>query len=199
MVSGSPANVPHVFPVGGVEVMLLGIVLSAAVCLLLHLALRGRLGPFTSGSVAAFVWSLTVIGFITLIPANGAPGIVPAEGRLESCSWDIGGPAPDGFWIFSGGQRLLNALVFVPAGALLVLTLARWPRLMVLTVPVGLVALGAYSVAIEIVQLELARLDRACDVTDMVDNATGAVLGGLLGLALAPLVRPWRSGRRHRT
>ena len=67
-----------------------------------------------------------MIGVLTLIPANGAPGIVSAEGRLTTCSWDIGGPAPDGFWILPGGQRLLNAVVFVPAGALLVLVAARW-------------------------------------------------------------------------
>ena len=58
--------------------------------------------------------------------ATARPGIVPAEGRLTECSWDIGGPAPEGFWIFSGGQRLLNAVVFVPAGVLLVLVAARW-------------------------------------------------------------------------
>ena len=63
-----------------------------------------------------FLWSLVVLGLITLLPANGAPGIVSAEGRLDHCSWDIGGPAPDGFWILAGGQRLLNTLVFVPAG-----------------------------------------------------------------------------------
>ena len=74
------------------------------------------------------MWSLVVLGLITLLPANGSPGIVSAEGRLDYCSWDIGGPAPDGFWIVPGGQRLLNMAVFVPSGALLVLVAARWPR-----------------------------------------------------------------------
>ncbi len=70
----------------------------------------------TAVAIAGLLWSLVVIGLITLLPANGAPGVVSAEGRLDTCSWDIGGPAPDGFWIFSGGQRLLNAVVFVPSG-----------------------------------------------------------------------------------
>lgn len=188
-----PANVRGVFPIGGVGVMLLGIVLSGAVCLLLHLALRGRLGALTSGSLAAFVWSLTVIGFITLIPANGAPGVVPAEGRLDTCSWDIGGPAPDGFWIFSGGQRLLNTVVFIPSGALLVLAAARRTRGAFLAVPIGLALLTAYSVGIEVTQLVLARLDRACDVTDVVDNVLGAAIGVGIGLLLALVLRPWRS------
>jgi hypothetical protein len=182
-----------VFPVGGVGVMLLGILLSAAACLLLHLALRGRLGPFTSGSVAAFLWSLAVIGFITLIPANGAPGVVPAEGRMEGCSWDIGGPAPDGFWIFSGGQRLLNTVVFIPSGALLVLATARRARGALVAALVGLGLLAAYSVAIEVTQLVLARLDRACDVTDVVDNVLGAGIGVGIGFLLAVVLRPWRS------
>ncbi|WP_395690169.1 VanZ family protein [Nocardioides sp.] len=180
------------FPVGGVGVMLLLIAISGAVCWLLALALRPRLGWVTAGAIAGFVWSLAIIGAITLIPANGAPGIVPAEGRLTTCSWDIGGPAPDGFWIFSGTQRMLNTVVFVPAGALLVLALARWPRSLWVGVPVGLALLAAYSVGIEATQLALARIDRACDVTDVVDNVTGAVLGLAAGGVLALVLRPWR-------
>ena len=171
--------------------MLAGVVLSAGLCALLAIALRPRLGWVSGGAVAAFVWSMVVIGLITLIPADGAPGVVPAEGRLETCSWDIGGPAPDGFWIFDGTQRLLNTVVFVPSGALLVLAAARW-RSAWMTVPLGLVGLAAYSAAIEKTQLELARIDRACDVTDIVDNVTGAVVGVVIGLVLAVLLRPWR-------
>lgn len=180
------------FPVGGVGVMLLGVALSGGLCLALGSALRARLGTFTSTAVALLIWSVVVIGLITLIPATGAPGVVSAEDRLETCSWDIGGPAPDGFWIFSGGQRLLNTAVFVPSGALLVLVAARWGRTTWATVPIGLAALAAYSVAIEGTQLALARLDRACDVTDIVDNVTGAGLGVLLGIGAASLLRPWR-------
>ncbi len=171
--------------------MLLGAVVSGAMCLLLALALRGRLGGLTAMAIGGFVWSLLVIGLITLIPASGAPGVVSADGRLPTCSWDIGGPAPDGFWIFSGGQRLLNTVVFVPSGALLVLAAARWRSAWV-SVPVGLVGLAAYSALIEATQLELARLDRACDVTDIIDNVTGAVVGVGIGVVLAVVLRPWR-------
>jgi hypothetical protein len=184
-------SVDPVFPVGGVEFMLLGAVVSAAACLALALVLQVRVGWFSGACVAGFAWSLVVIGLITLIPAEGAPGIVPAEGRLDTCSWDIGGPAPEGFWIFAGTQRLLNTLVFVPSGALLVLAAARW-RAAWLIVPAGLAGLAAYSAAIEWTQLELARIDRACDVTDVIDNVTGAVVGVLLGLIGALVVRPWR-------
>lgn len=182
------------FPVGGVGVMLALIVLSGGLCALLALALRPRLGWLTAWSIGGLVWSVAVIGILTLIPANGAPGVVSAEGRLTTCSWDIGGPAPDGFWILSGGQRMLNVLVFVPAGVLLVLAAARWRAAWVL-VPLGLAGLAAYSAAIEATQLELARIDRACDVTDVIDNVTGAVLGVGVGVLLALVLRPWRHRR----
>ena len=61
--------------------------------------------------------------------------------------------------------------------------------------PLGIVALGLYSLFIETAQLAAARIGRACDVTDMVDNVAGAVLGGLLGVLLALLLQPWRHGR----
>jgi VanZ like protein len=192
--SPSPATVGGVFPVGGVEVMLLLVAASGVLCGLLALVLQRRLGWLSAVAIAGFVWSLAVIGTITLIPANGAPGIVSAEGRLTTCSWDIGGPAPDGFWIFSGGQRLLNVVVFVPSGALLVLACARWRAAWVL-VPLGLAGLAAYSIGIEATQLALARIDRACDVTDVIDNVTGAALGVGAGIVLAVLLRPWRHRR----
>lgn len=175
--------------------MLLLVAVSGLLCALLALVLHRRLGWLSALAIAGFVWSLAVIGSITLIPANGAPGIVSAEGRLTTCSWDIGGPAPDGFWIFSGGQRLLNTVVFVPAGVLLVLACARW-RVAWVLVPLGLVGLAGYSVGIEATQLALARIDRACDVTDVIDNVTGAVVGAALGIVLALLLRPWRHRRR---
>lgn len=174
--------------------MLLLVAVSGLVCALLALTLQRPLGWVTAWAIGGFVWTVAVIGILTLIPANGAPGIVSAEGRLDTCSWDIGGPAPEGFWIFSGGQRLLNTLVFVPAGALLVLALARWRAAWVL-VPLGLAGLAAYSIAIEATQLALARIDRACDVTDVVDNVTGAVIGVAVGIVLAVLLRPWRQRR----
>jgi hypothetical protein len=180
------------FPVGGVGVMLVLIAASGVVFLALAAALARRFGWPWSALAGLLLWSVAVIAVLTLIPANGAPGIVSAEGRLTTCSWDIGGPAPDGFWILPGGQRLLNALVFMPSGALLVLVAARW-RSAWLTVPLGLGALAAYSTLIEFIQLAAARIDRACDVTDIIDNVTGAAVGVLIGITLLPVVRPWRS------
>jgi hypothetical protein len=179
------------FPFGGVGFMLVLIAVAGALSAALTVALSRRFGWRWSVLVGLLAWSVVVIAVLTLIPANGAPGIVSAEGRLDHCSWDIGGPAPDGFWIFPGGQRLLNGVVFVPSGALLVLVAARW-RWAWASVPLGLVVLAGYSTSIELTQLAAARIDRACDVTDIIDNVTGAAAGVLIGLALLPVVRPWR-------
>ncbi|WP_188777535.1 VanZ family protein [Marmoricola endophyticus] len=154
-----------------------------------------RVGAVTAWSAAALGWSLLAIGLATLTPPSGVITIVPAETRAASCSFDYGGPAPDGFWIFSGAQRALNTALFVPAGACWTLLCLRWPRAATLLVPLGVAALAAGSVGIEVTQLALARLDRACDVTDMVDNATGAALGVVPGLLLGLLLRPWRARR----
>ena len=81
--------------------------------------------------------------------------------------------------------------MFAPSGLLLVLVAARWRSAWVM-VPLGLVGLAAYSALIELTQLAAARIDRACDVTDVIDNVTGAALGVLVGLTLLPVVRPWR-------
>lgn len=170
-------------PFGGVSVMLLGALIAGLALALAALGAPRRLGRRAAWAMAGLVWTLVVIGLVTLVPAHGAPGIVSAEGRLTSCSWDIGGPAPQGFWIFASGQRLLNTVLFVPSGALVVIVATRW-RHAWLTVPLGLVALAAYSVGIEWTQLVLARIDRACDVTDVIDNATGAAIGVGIGLLL---------------
>jgi len=178
-------------PVGGIEVMLLGAAASGVVFALFAVAMQRRLGAVTAWSIAGFWWSLVVIALVTLLPTETHVGVVPAEGRATSCSLDIGGPAPDGFWIFAGGQRLLNTLLFVPSGALLVLGATRW-RIGWVLVPLGLMGLAAYSALIEFTQLALARLDRACDVTDLIDNVSGAILGVALGLVLMLVLRPWR-------
>jgi len=172
--------------------MLLGALATGLVAIGAAMILRRRVGWVTATAWTGLVWSLVVVALVTLIPANGVPGIVPAEGRLTGCSWDLGGPAPDGFWILAGGQRLLNTALFVPSGALLVLSAARWRWRALRIVPVGLALLAAYSVALELVQLWLARLDRAYDVTDMVDNVVGALIGAAIGTVLALALRPWR-------
>lgn len=180
--------------IGGTGVMALGALVAAGLAAVLALALRPRLGTVTSTAVAGLLWSLVAIALVTLVPTRPDVGIVPAETRSESCSWDYGGPSGGAFEVLGFDQRTLNVLLFVPAGMFLVLVVGRWWSGVALA-PLGLAALAAYSLGIELTQLQLARLDRACDVTDIVDNVLGAGIGFAIGLLLLPVVRPWR-GRR---
>jgi hypothetical protein len=180
--------------IGGAGWMLLFAVVAGLLCAVVGLAAGRRLGPLAGFAWFGLLWSIAVIAIVTLVPAQNGLGYVPADQHATSCSWDIGGPSPDGFWIFRGGQQLLNTLLFVPAGMFLVLVLARWRAGWVL-VPLGLGLLAAYSLAIEYTQLQVARIDRACDVTDIIDNVTGAAIGVAIGLLLLPVFRPWRAKR----
>lgn len=177
--------------VGGIGSMVLYALLTGTFFLLVAAVLKIRLGWVSALSLAGFLWSLVVIALVTLVPIDAIDLAIPADERTDECSLDYGGPAPDGFWIFAGTQRTLNTVLFVPAGALMVLAAARW-RGWWLAVPFGLAGLAAYSIAIELTQLALARIGRACDITDMADNIAGAVIGAAIGVVLAVVLRPWR-------
>lgn len=180
--------------IGGTGVMALGALAAGAVAVLLALAARRMLGTTSAVAVAGLLWSLVTIALVTLVPTRADIGIVPAESRSESCSWDYGGPSGAAFEVLGLDQRTLNVLLFVPAGVFLVLAVGRWWSGLLLA-PLGLAALAAYSLAIEFLQLQLARLDRACDVTDLADNVLGAGIGFAIGVVLLPVVRPWRGPR----
>lgn len=180
--------------IGGAGVMVLGALVAGVLATVLAAVTRRWLGTASAVSVAGLLWSLVAIALVTLVPTRPDVGFVPAERRSESCSWDYGGPSGAAFEVLGLDQRTLNVLLFVPAGLFLVLAVGRgwWGAVLA---PLGLLALAAYSLAIELVQLQLARLDRACDVTDVVDNVLGAGIGFVIGVVLLPVVRPWR-GRR---
>jgi hypothetical protein len=180
--------------IGGTGVMVLATLAAALVAVLLALATRRRLGTVTAVAVSGLLWSLVAFAIATLVPTRADVGIVPADSRSDSCSWDYGGPNGAAFEGLGFDQRTLNVLLFLPAGMFLVLAVGRWWSGLVLA-PLGLALLAAYSVGVELVQLQLARIDRACDVTDMVDNILGAGVGFLIGVVLLPVLRPWR-GRR---
>lgn len=178
---------------GGYGVMAAGAV-AAALVLAAGASVLGRRWGARTWPAAAFVWAVVVVVLVTLTPTSADPGVVSAEGRLPSCSWDLGGPAPEGFGMVGGGQRALNTLLFVPAGFSWALVVARW-RHWLLGALAGAAGLAVLSAVIERVQLELARLDRACDVTDVVDNVTGVVLGLLVGLVVGRVLT--HAGRRR--
>ncbi len=177
--------------IGGTGVMVVSTLAAAVVAVLLALSTRSRLGTVTAVAFSGLLWSLVAIAIATLVPTRADVGIVPADGRSASCSWDYGGPNGAAFEGLGFDQRTLNVLLFVPAGMFLVLAVGRWWSGVVLA-PLGLALLAAYSVGVELLQLQVARIDRACDVTDMVDNTLGAGVGFVIGMVLLPVVRPWR-------
>ncbi len=177
--------------IGGTESMVVGAVVSGLFFAAVALVAQRRAGWVAAWSWCGLLWWLVVIALVTLVPLYGIDLAVPAETRSETCSLDYGGPAPEGFWIFSGGQRLLNTALFVPAGALLVVAVSRW-RIGWIAAPLGLIGLATYALLIELVQLYLARIDRACDITDLVDNVIGALIGFALGLVVSLVLQPWR-------
>jgi glycopeptide antibiotics resistance protein len=86
------------------------------------------------------------------------------------------------------GDTSGNVLMFIPLGA----TIGLMPRSRRMVVV--LLAAIALSFAIEITQLLLPVLDRACESADVVDNLTGLVLGLVGGIVARQL---WTSmGRR---
>ena len=175
--------------------MVLGALAAAVVAALLATALRPRLGTASAVSVAGLLWSLVAIALVTLVPTRPDVGIVP--GRAPQRGVLVGLRRPVGRGV--RGPRVRPAdpqRAALRAGRVfLVLAVGRWRAGLVLA-PVGLVALAAYSLAIELTQLQLARIDRACDVTDMVDNVAGAGIGFAIGLSCSRSLRPWRGRRR---
>ena len=113
--------------VGGTGVMALGALAAGAVAVLLALATRRRLGTVSAVAVSALLWSLLSIALVTLVPTRPDVGIVPAESRSDTCSWaNYGGPSGVAFEVLGLDQRILNVLLFVPAGLFLVLAVGRW-------------------------------------------------------------------------
>jgi hypothetical protein len=190
------SNLVGMVSIGGTHWMLLFAAVAGLLALAIGLAVGRRLGSVAGFAWFGLLWSIAVTAIVTLVPAQDGLGYIPAGDHATSCSWNIGGPAPGGFWILGGGQQLLNTLLFVPAGCFLVLAFGRW-RGGWLLIPLGLVALAAYSLGIEETQLHVARIDRACDVTDIIDNVSGAGIGVAIGLLLLPLTRPWRAKARR--
>ena len=107
--------------IGGTGWMLLFAAVAGLFALVIGLAVGRRMGAVAGVAWFGLLWSIAVIAIVTLVPAQNGLGYIPADEHATSCSWDIGGPAPGGFWIFGGGQQLLNTLLFVPAGIFLVL------------------------------------------------------------------------------
>ena len=171
MLDDAFANVPGFLP---------GVVLSAVVGVLA----RRRVGAWLGVGPARATAAVVVVGSIlaaTLTPLHEAVG----GDRLQSgCDFSrVGLATLDD--ILGPGDIGLNILMFVPLGFVLG-TLPRSGR------KAALIALAALlPVAIEMTQLVIVPLDRACQSRDVADNLSGLALGlaaGFIAGGIAGLV-----------
>ena len=173
MLKGFLASVPWFLP---------GVLVAALVGWLVRRRLAGWLG---SSDVIAF---LTVLAFGIIMAATLTPHRELSLGPEQSAGCDFSrmGLAP---WraLRSLNDTSLNIVLFLPLGIMLAL-LPRSDR------KAGLIlAAVALPFTIELVQLVLVPLNRACQSADVFDNLTGLVVGLAIGAVLA-LVRQVASG-----
>ena len=160
-----------------------GFIPGLLVSIVLAGALSRRVGGFLQvdrALGATLVFSVLLIASVTLTPGGNAPRLA------GSCDLSRIGPPPlpD---ILKISEVSLNVLLFVPLGCGLGL-LPRSRRKVVL-----LVAAMVMPVAIELFQLALPALDRACQSADVSDNLTGLLVGLVLGTMAG-----WAANRRRR-
>jgi hypothetical protein len=141
-------------------------------------------GPLTGG---AFVFSLGLIASATLTP--GTDAIVSGAVGTGTCDVSRIGLASLGD-VLALGDPGFNILLFLPLGVVL----GSLPRGRTAAVLIG----GALvlSPAIEMTQLVVRVLDRACQTSDVVVNLTGLVVGLATGAVLGFVVARLRPAGR---
>ncbi|MFB8757712.1 VanZ family protein [Streptomyces nigra] len=131
-------------------------VLALALALPVGLLARIRHKPVAVRVLCAV--SIAGVCAVTLLPADGGP-------VAQGAACDVSSPFPQ---LFLSSSALLNVALFVPAPFFAVLVLRR---------PVTVAAVAVLCGAcIELIQAEGA-MGRACSSTDLVANATGALIG----------------------
>ncbi|MDO0933117.1 VanZ family protein [Streptomyces sp. DG2A-72] len=133
------------------------LVLAAIVAVPTALVAKARDNPWPLPVVLA----VYIAGILAVTLLSGNAG-------LESNQCDTGAP----IHLFTSASSLLNVALFTP-GALLAVVLYKRP----VTVAAVFTSLSA---TIELVQ-SVANLGRSCSVTDIAANATGAILGSVMG------------------
>jgi hypothetical protein len=158
--------------------LLPGIVVALLVATLASGALGRALGV---RKVVAWVLllNLGIILSATLTPQREAFELgVSASGACDLSR--LGPPTLDE--LFRGGDVGLNILMFIPLGvAIAVVPMSRGRTALVIIAV-------ALPFAIEVIQLLLPALDRACESADVVDNLTGLVIGLAAGTVIGRLV-----------
>lgn len=139
--------------------------------------------PFVGILLARAPRTTTVLAVLALVAVLGAT--LDPEGTPSAavgCSVGLPYLAP------TASESVANVLLFVPVVFLAGLRTAR--PLLTAAAGIGL------SAGIEAAQAFVLGIGRACDTSDLVTNAIGAVIGGLLAAAALGLVRRRATRRR---
>ncbi|MFE5191364.1 VanZ family protein [Streptomyces sp. NPDC056628] len=138
-------------------------VLALILALPVGLLARVRQKPVTIRLLCAV--SVAGVCAVTLLPTDGGP-----VGQGAIC--DVSSPFPQ---LFLSSSALLNVALFAPAPFFAMLVFRR---------PLTVVAVAVLSSGlIELIQSE-GTMGRACSSTDLVANATGALIGAAGGVVL---------------
>jgi hypothetical protein len=143
-------------------------------------AWAARAGRGRAGIVSGLVFSLGLIAAATLTPSRDALLFgIPGTGTCDLSHLVLPGLGD----LRALNETGLNVILFVPLGATVgfASVLRRRPAVIA-----GSIAL---PFAIELVQLIVTPLGRACQGVDVVDNLTGLAIGLVLGVIAATIVR----------
>jgi hypothetical protein len=168
-----------------------GFIPGVLVSLALGAIAGGRLGRVVGGRRALGIW--LIVGAGITLSATLTPSPAALDGSLigtDSCDLSRVGLAT-GNQLASVGEVALNILLFVPLGGAIGLIPRRRVR------SLAIIAATLLPVAIEVVQLVVGRLGRACQSGDVIDNLTGLAIGFGGVLAVGWVAAGWdESGRR---
>lgn len=156
--------------------------IAAAVLLIVAVAAARPLARWRGwpvGPTFGLLVAVAAVAVLTLLPAPGHPVGGPSGTLLGGCLQALADP--EQLWTrgllatSSRGERLGNIAMLLPVTLFAVLAVRR-------VVPVAVCGVLA-PVAVELAQALLGA-GRTCTGYDWVNNATGALLGALLGAAL---------------
>ncbi len=156
-----------------------GALLAAILGLALAIPVARFLGTWR-WSAALLVFSLGLIVAATLTPSREALDV--GEVGTGTCDFSR-------VRVASIAELLqlddpgFNLLLFLPLGVAIGLIRRRRVRLALAVASIGL------SPAIELIQLVVVQLDRACQASDIFDNLTGLVLGFVIGTLISVVIR----------
>ena len=160
-----------------------------AVSVIAAILLGRRVGRWLGAGWAIGFGLVLALGLI--LSATVTPGDrALVDGIAGSGSCDLGRIGlPSAAELVWPGEALLNALLFIPLGAAIGLSPPSRARTLLA------VAALALPFAIELVQLEVARLGRQCQSEDVVDNLVGLAIGFALVIVVRAIVRPLQRER----